>query len=156
MSASPETSSNRPITMSAVDAPPVNGRLSPLTFFTTVVAVTTAPPTVVVVGPWLVDVVGCVVDVVVEVEVDDVDVEVDVDDVLVDEVLVELVDDVDVELVDVEVDDVDVDDVDVDDDVVDGGTTDPQNCRLEMSGRLPCPTGGSPRFENVPKVCGGS
>jgi len=151
MSASPVTSSNTPITMRAVDAPPVNGRLSPLTFLTTVVAVTTAPPTVVVVGPWLVDVVGCVVEVV-EVEVDEVDVDdVLVDDVLVDEVLVELVDDVDVELVEVE-----LDDVDVDDDVVDGGTTDPQNCTLEMSGRLPLPTGGSPRFENVPEVWGGS
>jgi hypothetical protein len=72
---------------------------------------------------------------------------------------------VDVDVVDVEVVDVDVVDVDVvvvvDVDVVDvdvvvvTGTSGPQNWTLEMSGRLPEPTGGSRSLLNVPDVWGG-
>ena len=37
----------------------------------------------------------------------------------------------------------------------DGGTADPQNCTLEMSGLFSCPTSGSPALEKWPLFCAG-
>ncbi len=39
--------------------------------------------------------------------------------------------------------------------VVVTGVFEPQNFTFEMSGVLPCPTGGRPWFENEPVTCGG-